>query len=133
MCANSPVLLGHGMFMRFLFATSMQHLVRPAGLGIALHSCNLVWLTSHRRASFFWIPDWCVLAQLLPPMGVCIGVCSCTFGGAWVSHCRLKLLYREVCTCIYIYELTKVGSDQRSSTIQYDSKSKHSKRRQTVN
>ena len=34
---------------------------------------------------------------------------------------------------IYIYELTKVGSDQRSSTIQYDSKSKHSKRRQTVN
>ena len=29
-------------------------------------------------------------------------------------------------------ELTKVGSDQRSSTIQYDSKSKHSKRRQTV-
>ena len=33
----------------------------------------------------------------------------------------------------YIHELTKVGSDQRSSTIQYDSKSKHSKRRQTVN
>ena len=31
------------------------------------------------------------------------------------------------------YELTKVGSDQRSSTIQYDSKSEHSKRRQTVN
>ena len=30
-------------------------------------------------------------------------------------------------------ELTKVGSDQRSSTIQYDSKSKDSKRRQTVN
>ena len=30
-------------------------------------------------------------------------------------------------------ELTEVGSDQRSSTIQYDSKSKHSKRRQTVN
>ena len=27
----------------------------------------------------------------------------------------------------------KVGSDQRSSTIQYDSKSKHSKKRQTVN
>ena len=34
---------------------------------------------------------------------------------------------------IGIDELTKVGSDQRSSTIQYDSKSKHSKRRQTVN
>ena len=33
---------------------------------------------------------------------------------------------------IYTYELTKVGSDQRSSTIQYDSKSKHSKRRKTV-
>ena len=33
---------------------------------------------------------------------------------------------------LYNYELTKVGSDQRSSTIQYDSKSKHSKRRQTV-
>ena len=32
-----------------------------------------------------------------------------------------------------IDELTKVGSGQRSSTIQYDSKSKHSKRRQTVN
>ena len=34
---------------------------------------------------------------------------------------------------IGIDELTKVGSDQRSSTIQYDSKSKNSKRRQTVN
>ena len=36
---------------------------------------------------------------------------------------------------IEINELTKVGSDQRSSTIQYDSKSKHSnsKRRQSVN
>ena len=34
---------------------------------------------------------------------------------------------------IGIDELTKVGSDQRSSTIQYDSKSAHSKRRQTVN
>ena len=32
-----------------------------------------------------------------------------------------------------IDELTKVGSDQKSSMIQYDSKSKHSKRRQTVN
>ena len=39
------------------------------------------------------------------------------------------------CSFIGIDELTKVGSDQRSSTIQYDSKSKHSKikRRQTVN
>ena len=36
------------------------------------------------------------------------------------------------CSFIGIDELTKVGSDQRSSTIQYDSKSKHSKRRQTV-
>ena len=39
-------------------------------------------------------------------------------------------------SCIFwsniINELTKVGSDQRSSMIQYDSKSKHSKRRQTV-
>ena len=34
---------------------------------------------------------------------------------------------------IGIDELTKVGSDQRSRTIQYDSKSKHSKRRRTVN
>ena len=33
------------------------------------------------------------------------------------------------CSFIGIDELTKVGSDQRSSTIQYDSKSKHSKRR----
>ena len=31
------------------------------------------------------------------------------------------------CSFIGIDELTKVGSDQRSSTIQYDSKSKHSK------
>ena len=39
----------------------------------------------------------------------------------------------ELLHSILVYELTKVGSDQRSSTIQYDSKSKHSKRRQTVN
>ena len=37
------------------------------------------------------------------------------------------------CSFIGIDELTKVGSDQRSSTIQYDSKSKHSKRRQSLN
>ena len=56
-----------------------------------------------------------------------------------VDKCRVadkKKTNRQTnthCSFIGIDELTKVGSDQRSSTIQYDSKSKHSKRRQTVN
>ena len=56
-----------------------------------------------------------------------------------VDKCRVadkKKTDRQInthCSFIGIDELTKVGSDQRSSTIQYDSKSKHSKSRQTVN
>ena len=51
------------------------------------------------------------------------------------AHIVVLRVYNYMIIVLYIYELTKVGSDQRSNTIQYDSKSKHSnsKRRQSVN